>query len=130
MRGKQLLIGLFSVVSAGAMLTTTACAHNQYEAGEVVPSNAVVIHVKNDNFLDMDVYAVSSGLATRLGSVTGSSARDFVVDASMAYSDFRVVATPIGGNGRASTGTINVSAGQTVDFTVGSILKNSTVYIR
>jgi hypothetical protein len=131
MRGKQLVVGLISILSAGAVLTTTACSHNAYEAGgEVVPANSIVIHVNNQNFLDMDVYAVASGLATRIGTVTGNSSRDFVVDASMANQDFRVVATPIGGNGRASTGNIAVSAGQTVDFTIGSLLRNSTVFIR
>ncbi|HXT18415.1 MAG TPA: hypothetical protein VN706_22500 [Gemmatimonadaceae bacterium] len=131
MRGKQLVAGALSILSATAVLSTAACSHNPYEmGGQVVPANAIVVHVTNQNFLDMDVYAVSSGLATRIGTVTGSSSRDFVVDASMANQDFRIVASPIGGNGRASTGNIAVSAGQTVDFTIGSVLRNSTVFIR
>jgi hypothetical protein len=130
MRGKQLVVGLFSIFAAGATLTTTACSHNYEAGGQLAPENAIVIAVHNQNFLDMDVYAVSEGLATRLGTVTGNSSRSFVVDPSMAVSDFRIVATPIGGMGRASTGTISPSAGETVDFTIGSTLRNSTVFIK
>jgi hypothetical protein len=130
MRGKQLIIGLFSVVSMGAVLSTAGCSRNNELGGEIAPANAVVVHVNNQNFLDMDVYAVSAGLATRIGTVSGNSSRDFVVDAGMTNQDFRIVASPIGGNGRASTGTISVGAGQTVDFTIGSIMRNSTVFIR
>jgi hypothetical protein len=130
MRGKKLIVGFFSIVSMGAILSTAACSRSNELGGQIAPANAVVVHVNNQNFLDMDVYAVSASLATRMGTVSGNSSRDFVVDASMTNQDFRVVASPIGGNGRASTGTISVSAGQTVDFTIGSILRNSTVFIR
>jgi hypothetical protein len=36
-----------------------------------------------------------------------------------------VVATPIGGNGRASSGPLIVSPGQTVNFTIGPVLSQS-----
>ena len=78
----------------------------------------------------MDVYAVSAGLATRLGTVTGNSSRNFVLDPTVATPDLRIVATPIGGNGRASTGQVLAAPGQTIDFTIGSVLRNSTVFIR
>jgi len=128
MRGKRVLIGL--VAAAATVPVASACSHTQEAGGEVAPATAIGLHVKNDNFLDMDVYAVSDGLATRLGTVTGNSSRNFVLDATLAVQDFRIVATPIGGNGRASTGAVSVSPGQTIDFTIGSILRNSTVFIR
>jgi hypothetical protein len=129
MRAKQLLIGLFG---AGAVLSTgTACAHNSGEAaGDVAPANAIGILVKNNNFLDVDVYAVADGVPTRLGTVTGNSKRSFAIDPSFATQNFGIVATPIGGSGRASTGNVLVSAGQTVEFTVGSTLANSSVVVR
>jgi hypothetical protein len=128
MRGKRVLIGL--VAAAATVPVASACSHTQEAGGEVAPATAIGLHVKNDNFLDMDVYAVSDGLATRLGTVTGNSSRNFVLDATLAVQDFRIVATPIGGNGRASSGSVSVSPGQTIDFTIGSILRNSTVFIR
>jgi hypothetical protein len=128
MRGKYLLVGL--IAATATVSTVSACSRTQEAGGEVAPSTAIGLHVKNDNFLDMDVYAVSSGLATRVGTVTGNSSRTFVLDGSLADRDFRIVATPIGGNGRASSGSLAVSPGETVDFTIGSILRNSTVFIR
>jgi hypothetical protein len=129
MRGKRLLVGL--IAATATLPVASACSHNTREAGgEVAPATAIGLHVKNDNFLDMDVYAVSDGLATRLGTVTGNGSRNFVLDASLAVQDFRIVATPIGGNGRASSGSVSVSPGQTIDFTIGSTLRNSTVFIR
>ena len=130
MRGKQLIVGLFSIFSAGAALTTSACSHSSEAGGQLAPDNSIVVHVTNQNFLDMDVFAVSGGLATRLGTVTGNSSARFLVDPSLATTDFRIVASPIGGTGRATTGTILPSAGQTVDFTIGSDLRNSTVFIK
>jgi len=128
MRGKRVLIGLIAAMAT--LPVASACSHTQEAGGEVAPATAVGLHVKNENFLDMDVYAVSDGLATRLGTVTGNGSRNFVLDATLAVQDFRIVATPIGGNGRASTGSVSVSPGQTIDFTIGSTLRNSRVFIR
>ena len=129
MRGKGLVIGLLSV---GAVLTAgRACSRNNELGGDISPNEAITVQVRNNNFLDMDVYAVSEALATRIGTVTGNSSRTFLLNPSLASaSDFRIVATPIGGNGRATTGSINVAPGQTLEFTIGSILRNSTVSIR
>src|ERR1043166_8853214 len=115
MRGKGLVIGLFSV---GALLTSgSACSRNNELGGDISPSEAITLQVRNNNFLDMDVYAVSQGLATRVGTVTGNSARTFVLSSSLSSAtDFRIVATPLRGNGRASTGSVNVAPGQTLEF--------------
>jgi hypothetical protein len=128
MRGKSLIVGLMAATAT--VSAVGACSHSYEAGGEVAPASAIGLHVKNENFLDMDVYAVSNGLATRLGTVTGNSSRNFMVDGSAANQDFRIVATPIGGNGRASSGAITAVPGQTIDFTIGSVLRNSTVFIR
>ena len=129
MRRLRLLVGAL-VIGAG-LPWASACAHPVQASGDVAPVTAIGLRVRNDNFLDMDVYAISAGLATRLGTVTGNSRRNFVLDASLANGqDFRIVATPIGGNGRATTGNISVSPGQLIDFTIGSTLSNSSVLIK
>ena len=121
-----------AMLAIGATLPMAgACTHTGQASGDVAPATAIGLRVRNDNFLDMDVYAISEGLATRLGTVTGNSRHNFVLDASMADGrDFRIVATPVGGNGRASTGDIAVSPGQLIDFTIGSTLRNSSVVVR
>jgi hypothetical protein len=93
-------------------------------------SNTATLIVQNQNFNDVDVYALAGGLATRIGTVTGNSAGRFGLSEALYNSpDFRIVATPIGGNGRASTGPISVSPGQTVEFTVAPVLRMSSVMV-
>jgi hypothetical protein len=128
MRVKYFLVGMVAATTSLAGLA--ACSHTNEPGGEVAPASAIGVHVTNENFLDMDVYAVSDGLATRLGTVSGNGSRNFVLDASLASRDLRIVATPIGGNGRASTGAVTVAPGQTIDFTVGPEMRNSRVFIR
>ena len=128
MYARRIIIGL--VIASAAVSTGTACSRNREAAGDLAPATAIGLTVENQNFLDMDVYAVSDGLATRVGTVTGNSKRSFMLHPSMATRDLRIVATPIGGNGRASSGDVIVSPGQTIDFRIGSLLRNSTVVIR
>jgi hypothetical protein len=108
----------------------TACSRPNEAGGELAPATSIGLQVKNQNFYDMDVYVVSQGLATRVGTVTGNSTRTFMLHPSLASQDLRIVATPIGGNGRASSGNISVGEGQTIEFTIGSSMRNSTVFIR
>ena len=128
MRSKFLVVGLVAAMST--LATVSACSRTQTAAGEIAPATSIGLHVKNENFLDMDVFVVSQGVATRLGTVTGNASRDFMVDGSLAAQGLSIVATPIGGNGRAGTGSLAVTPGQTIDFTIGSILRNSRVFIR
>src|SRR5215470_12215730 len=103
----------------------TACGHTRESGGEVVPASAVGLDVKNQNFLDVDVFSIVDGMSTRLGTVTGNGSRHFLLDPSVGTRDFHLVAVPIGGAGRASSGSLAVSSGQTVIFTVGAVLSNS-----
>lgn len=128
MRSHRFAISLLAVLAT--VSAASACSHNGQAAGDLAPATAIGLSVTNQNFSDMDVYAVSDGLATRLGTVTGNNSRNFTLNASLATRDLRIVATPIGGNGRASTGEVIVSPGQTIDFRIGSTLRNSTVSIR
>ena len=120
-----------SLAIAATLAGAGACNRSNELAGDIAPSNAVGVHVVNQNFLDVDVWAVSSGVPTRLGTVSGNSNKDFMLDPSMtATNDLRLVATPIGGNGRGSTGPLIVGPGQTIEFRVGSLLRNSSAFIR
>src|SRR4051812_15537637 len=128
MKGKTILISLFA--ASATLSSMTACSRNNQAAGDVAPASSIGLVVTNQNFWDMDVYAVSDGLATRVGTVTGNTTRRFVLNPTLATQDLRIVGTPIGGNGRASSGNLAVSPGQTINFTIGSALRNSTVTIR
>lgn len=124
---RTLLIALLATVGS-------ACAHgrNAFRPADGAAANgSVTLAVNNNNFADVDVYVVSEGLATRLGTVTGNSKDTFRLDPSFfPAGDLRIVATPIGGNGRASSGPLNVAGGQTIVFNIAPVLRQSSASIR
>ena len=128
MRGTRILIGLLA--ASATLSTATACARTNQAAGDLAPEASIGLVVTNQNFWDMDVYAVSEGLSTRIGTVTGNTSRRFILNPSVASRDLRIVGSPIGGSGQASSGNVTVLPGQTLTFTIAPNLRNSTVTIR
>ncbi|HEY2376989.1 MAG TPA: hypothetical protein VGH98_13510 [Gemmatimonadaceae bacterium] len=115
---------LVSTVSAG-------CHRGGFTNAPEGTRGAVGLVVKNQNFYDMDLYVVSEGLATRVGDVTGNSTAQFTLDPSFFPSnELRIVATPVGGNGRATSGALTVAPGQTIEFTIAAVLRQSSAIIR
>ena len=101
-----------------------------FQANGPTPSGAVTLDVRNDNFADMDVYVVSEGLASLVGTVNGMSKASFILDPTFfPSSDLRVVATPIGGNGRAASDRLIVPPGHTIDFTIGAVARESRAIV-
>jgi len=87
--------------------------------------------VKNDNFLDADVYVVANGMPRRVGMVIGLSTASFKLNPNQfVANDFRVVARTVGGGGTASSGPLSVRPGDTVAFTLGARLALSFAVIR
>lgn len=119
-----LACGLAAAPAAG-------CASRGGGAAASVPTQgAVAVHVRNNGTQDMDVYVVSEGLATRLGTVTAASDAQFTLHPSFFPSDqIRLVATPIGGNGRASSGPLVVQPGQRIDFEIAPLLRASSASV-
>lgn len=96
-----------------------------------VDSNVVQVQVRSNYVGPIDLYIVSEGVATRLGDTSGPTVQTFVVDPQQFdLHDLRIVAVPIGGYGRASTGTLNLRRGNIVQFNIESNLRQSTTFIR
>jgi hypothetical protein len=124
-------LGTFSLVAA-VMVTAAATGCRSASPYDISEREAggVMLVVQNQNYADVDVYAISSGLATRVGTVTGNTSSRFALRSSLISTDFRIVATPIGGNGRASSGPLQVNGGQTVTFIIGPVLAQSTASVQ
>jgi len=119
-------------VAALAIVALSACSRNKaqnddfYARAEPIP-----VHVQNENFLDVNVFVVSSGVSRRLGQVSGNSAGDFKIAWSLANGQsISLTAIPIGGRGSATSGSLNVSPGQMIEFKIGSVLRQSTATVR
>lgn len=112
-------------------LTTAGCHRGGFANAPENTQGAVGLVVQNQNFYDMDIYVVSQGVATRVGDVNGNSTARFRLDPSFFPSnELRIVATPVGGNGRAFSGPLNVGPGQSIVFTVAPVLRQSSAVIR
>lgn len=130
MKNLRIIAALFAIAPIAAGAGLSACGRTNESGGEVVPASAIGLDVRNQNFLDVDVFSIVDGLSTRLGTVTGNSSRHFLLDPTLGSRDFHVIAVPIGGSGRASSGPVSVGSGQTIVFTVGAVLQNSNVIVR
>lgn len=135
MHGFRFIFVLGAIVAGVAACATSPRAVSRTASGDVetaADEQAVSLVVRNDNYADLDVFAVSSdGQRTRVGMVNGNRTARFRLAPNITASgQVRIVAAPIGGRGSASTGTVNVIKGQTIQFTVAPVLSQSTVQVR
>lgn len=114
-----------------ALVASSACFLRS-KPGELPPEHdPIPIRVKNENFLDVNVYANVGSMSRRLGTVTGNSSATFTLDWLGAVGQPIVMtAIPIGGGGqRASSGALSVGSGQMIFFTVGALLRQTTASV-
>jgi type IV pilus biogenesis protein CpaD/CtpE len=120
-----------AALAAIAALGAAACSHNQQpDIEDDSRPDPIVVHVKNENFLDMNIAVVANGVSRRLGAVNGNGAADFNIPWSLASArGITLTAVPIGSRGIASSPTLNVGPGQVVEFKVGSSLRQTTATV-
>ena len=114
-----------------ALLLVSACflRAKPGESSEPLP-DPIPILVRNENFLDMNVYASAGGMQRRLGMVPGNSSGSFTIPWNFGTGQGIVItAVPIGGRGSASSGALNVGIGQMIDFLVASQLRQSVARV-
>jgi hypothetical protein len=114
-----------------ALATTSGCFLKSKPGDEPVHRDPIPVRVKNENFLDVNVYANIGSLSRRLGTVPGNSSATFSIDWSAAVGQPIVMsAVAIGGGGaRAVSQGLNVGYGQMIFFTVASVLRQSTATV-
>ncbi len=115
-------------------LTTTACSIPGLSSKKKGPNRSaepVSVRVTNHNWMDVTVYALRAGSSYRLGNVTSMRASRFRLPSALgAYTgDLRLMADPIGSRDSFVTPSIQVSPGQTIDFTVENHLEISSVAV-
>lgn len=111
--------------------TSSACTVTTQIAQRVSLSSATFVEVTNWSWSDVAVYAVGSGPRWRLGMVTSQDTRTFLIPSqSLAASDLRLMADPIGSREIFVSDRISVSPGQRVDLTVTPRLAQSYYALR
>lgn len=118
-------------IAAVVLLAGMACFRGKPGDTPETRPDPILVHVKNENFLDMNIAVVVSGVTRRLGQVSGNSAADFRIDYMLTVGQSIVITgTPIGGVGIATSGPLNVGEGQMIEFEIGATLRQSTATIR
>ncbi|MDB4875221.1 MAG: hypothetical protein JWM41_1667 [Gemmatimonadetes bacterium] len=127
-RMRRRMRGVAFAAICGAL---AACSHGNQPNDDFDPRpGPIPIHVKNENFLDMNIAVVAGGTTRRLGQVSGNSTGDFTVNWSIGNGGGIIVtATPIGGSGQARSPALNVAPGQMIDFRVASLLRQSVATV-
>jgi hypothetical protein len=110
---------LLSAVLGAGVLPLEGCARKggRRVATEVAPTS---VRVRNQGFLDVNVYAVRGGQRVRLGTVTGNSAQvlripDYLLSGT---TPLRFIADPIGSQRQPTSEEIMVSPGDEVTIYV------------
>jgi hypothetical protein len=95
-------------------------------------SGPVVISVRNNNWADVVVYAVSGSQTLRIGDVTTGRTTRFNAPSGVdpTTRDFRIRIDPIGPRGSFLTPLINVGPGQTVFLVVENDLGMTNFTVR
>lgn len=117
------------------LLAAAACAgprRRVAEPDETAWGEAFVLTLNNRHWLDVNVFVQHDGEASRVGMVTASSSASLVLprwllgDAGL----IRIIAEPVGAEGRFTTEPLRVELGQEVVLNVESTLSQSNYSVR
>jgi hypothetical protein len=106
---------------ATALLAVTACvACSRGRPSEVTPELPAFVEVRNQAFLDMNVYVLRGGARVRLGTVMGNSTAVFEIPRAYVNPGLpvRFMADPIGSNRTPYSHEIPINPGDRIVLTI------------
>lgn len=116
----------------GAALLLSACASGANRASSRPDLAPVALTVTNQNWLDVDVYAIRGTARYRLGAVGGNSSATLSIPSSIiARGELQLMADPVGSNDVYVSDVIPVTSDQSVQLTVAPRMRMSSyaVYV-
>jgi hypothetical protein len=123
-----------AIVALAALFPIASCSSVERTGtagGEIAPAKTLSLVVVNNNYADVDVYAIRGGSRVRIGTVNGGGKSSFALDPSLfASGELSLIADPIGGFGTARSGRLAVSAGDEIEFRIMPVIDQSTVFVR
>lgn len=98
------------------------------EQNEFSGEGVAIVVVRNDNWLDMNVYAVRNNMKVRLGTVTAMSEARLKLPRSLLVggSDVRLLADPIGSDEGYATQGLTIPLGSRVDLRLANNIAMSS----
>jgi hypothetical protein len=109
---------LRTVLTLTLLTATIACGSTR--RGPVPEAERTTVEVRNQNFLDMNIYVLSGSQRIRLGTVTGLSTRTLTIPSSLVFGSatVRFEMNPIGSTARPVSQEITVSQGGQIVLTI------------
>jgi hypothetical protein len=103
--------------------------HAAAESPEQASQPDVTLYVTNHNYLDVIVYVIHDGQRSRIGTVTGSSTEAFTLPLRLIGQahEVRLYGDPIGSEDFALTELLLVHSGQSIEWTLETDLRRSSV---
>lgn len=127
-RGVALVLAAVCLTTGGGgcfLRRHRTAAHRQ----EPSSSTNVTLQVINHNYLDVVAYILHDGQRTRIGMVTGSTTQSFTLPRRLLgqVGEIQLYGHPIGSEDFALTEMLLVHPGQTIEWTLESVLRRSSV---
>lgn len=121
----------WATVALAVALGAGACGGRQEKPTVGKPQPPAVVRVANNNFSDVTIYVVQSGMRLRLGTVTGLSEEQFTLPRRFAtYTmEMHLLADPVGGSRAYMSPAVRVRGGEEVDLRLHAILSMSSVSV-
>ncbi|HET9984537.1 MAG TPA: hypothetical protein VFQ38_13155 [Longimicrobiales bacterium] len=119
-RGMVWATALCAVVGLGGCAGGGSLQTGDAEDAQLAPAGDASVTVHNNNWADVDVYAVRNGTRTRLGSVATAASARFLLSGTLLTGapTLQLLIDPIGSRAGYITQPLLVSPGQRVDLNV------------
>ena len=123
------ILGRITLV--GALLSSGCAIHRSSDQLASAQSAAPKVTVRNDNWLDVVIYAVHGNSRFRVGTVGGSSTQTFRLRGEVANgaTPLQILADPISSQSTYLTEPVTLNPGQRLELQIGSTISISTFAI-
>ena len=117
----------WTAMALAALAFDVAACATTHGSSTVPQPEKTALTVRNNNWLDVDVFVVRGTSRSRVGSVTGMSTGTFRVPSDFSPDGvLQLMVDPVGSNGSYVTDKIAVNSGQRVELVVASVLRMSS----
>jgi hypothetical protein len=126
-----LAVGLATTVTGFGTSTAAARPGDPSDTIRLPAAPSVTVLVRNNNWMDVNVFAYSAGKRYRLGLVAGNSSGKFVIPEWIINTtrDLRLIADPIGSRRGVATHPVIVRPGDIIEYRVEYNLDLSSVMV-
>lgn len=109
-----------TTVVGGCATGRGVAGYDELTSAQPAPENAAVVRVENNNWQDVDVYAIRNNQKVRLGMVTSMTASGFRLPSNLLTGspNVQLYIHPIGSSGGYLSQAMLVGAGQTIELRV------------